>query len=171
MDKNVPFRWSVTFPWDVDKNILEIPCDGTSIVIEQIDLDFAQAIAEGMEGNLFKMRTRYVRPDAAPKVTHSARGAVMTLRKDPMYDDKGEIQWDVLEWLVNEQRLEISWGGAVIAIERIDLDFARAIADVMKTGLPEVEVYPPRDVGPHMTHGPRKVVITLRKYPLHPNNR
>ena len=58
IDKNVSFRWSETFQWDVDKKSLEIPCDGTSIVIERIDLDFAQAIAEGMEASLFNMRTR-----------------------------------------------------------------------------------------------------------------
>ena len=104
-------------------------------------------------------------------MTHTARGAVMTLRKNPMYEDEGEIQWDVLEWLVNEQRLDISWGGTIIGIEHIDLDFARAISYGLKAGMPEVERYPPDDVGPHVTHGPREVVIKLWKYPLHPNNR
>ena len=41
---------NVSFRWHVDKECLEITTSGgTSIVIEAIDLEFAQAIAESMK--------------------------------------------------------------------------------------------------------------------------
>ena len=166
IDKNVSFRWHL------DKECLEITTSGgTHIVIEQLDLDIAQAIAEAMKTHLFQMRTPYLHPDVAPKATHRTPNAVVTLRKYPRYRDDGEVKRDVfVEWLVIEQRLDISCGGAILAIEHIDLDLAQAIAKAMKTGLPEVERYTADDVAPRITHSSRGVVVTLWTYPQHPDN-
>ena len=62
---------NIFFQWHEDKECLEIQTGGgTSIVMEQIDLAFAQALAESMKANLLQMRTPYVPPDVAPRATH-----------------------------------------------------------------------------------------------------
>lgn len=163
---------NVSFRWHVDKECLEITTSGgTSIVIEAIDLEFAQAIAESMKTNILQMRTSYLHPDVAPKTTYTTPNAVVSLRKYPKYRDDGEIKTAVfVEWLVNEQRFEFSCGGVILAIECIDLDLAQAIAKALKTGLPEVERYTAADVAPRVENLKMGVVIKLWEYPQHPDN-
>ena len=163
---------NVFFKWHVDKECLEISCNGTSIIMYEIGFSFAQAIAEAMNANLLQTRTRYVRPDVEPKSTHFTPGVVVTLRKYPKHKDDGEIDKNVrVEWIVNEQRLEITCGGRIIAMESIDLDLAEAIAAGMKTGLPQVERYIAFDVAPRITHNSPGAVVELWMYPKHPDNR
>ena len=164
---------NVSFRWHVDKECLEITTSGgTSIVIEAIDLEFAQAIAESMKTNIFQMRTPYLHLDVAPKTTYTTPNAVVSLRKYPNYRDDGEIKTAVfVEWLVNEQRFELSCGGVILAIECIDFDLAQAIAKALKTALPEVERYIAADVAPRVENLKIGVVIKLWEYPQHPDNR
>lgn len=134
-------------------------------------MDFAQALADGMKANLTQTQTRYLNPDVAPKVTRSIPNAVVSLRKYPQYRDDGEIRRKIrVEWIVNEQYLEFSCGGALIAINHIDLDFARAIAKGMRIGLREVERYTSADVAARVTHSKSSVTISLWDYPQRASN-
>ena len=162
---------NVFFQWHADKQCLEIACSRASIVMEQIDLDFAQAIADGMKVNLIQTRTSYQAPDVAPRVTYNTPNAVVTLRKYPKYKDDGEIKRNVyIEWQINGQYLAISCGGTIVAIEFIDLDFAQAIAKGMSEGLREVESYTHPDVAPRVTHSAQGVTIKLWEYPQKSEN-
>ena len=163
---------NVFFKWHEDKECLEISCNGTSIIMYEISFSFAQAIADAMNANLLQMRTRYVRPDVQPSIRHFTPGVEVTLRKYPKYRDDGEIDRNVrVEWLLNEQRLEITCGGRIIAMEGIDLGLAEAIASGLKTGLPQVERYVAIDVEPTIMHTSTGAVIELWMYPQHPDNR
>ena len=186
-DKNKPdtdtdterTRWEKTpepterqiFTWHVDKECLEIGSGGTSIIVET-DFDFAQAIADAMGATLIQTRTRYVRPEVAPKVTHSMRGVAMSVRKDPKYRESHADQQNVtIEW-VKGKRLEISSRiGWLVAIEQIDLDFATEIADGLKAEKRQVERHTAPDVAPVTTDSRYSVNIKLWKYPQHPDNR
>lgn len=156
---------NVFFKWHVEKSCLEIACSRASLVIEQIDLDFAKAIATGMKANLIQMRTPYLHPDDVQRETYQTPGASVTLRKYPKYKEDGEVKRDVyVEWQINGQYLAISCGGHIIAIEFIDLDLAEAVANAMQVGLPEVESYTAADVAPKITHGKLGVTVKLWEY-------
>lgn len=162
---------NVFFQWHIDKECLEISCSRASIVIEHIDLDFAQVLADSMKANLTQTQTRYLNLEVAPKVTRSIPNVVVSLMKYPQYRDGGEIWRKILiEWIVNEQSLEFSCGGALIAINHIDLDFARAIAKGMRIGLREVERYTSADVAARVTHSKSSVTISLWDYPQRASN-
>ena len=159
------------FTWHVDKECLEIGSGGTSIIVET-DFDFAQAIANSMRATLIQTRTRYVRPEVAPKVTHSVRGVAMSVRKDQKYRESNADRQNVtIEW-IKGGRLEISSRiGWLVVIEQIDLDFATEIADRLKAEKRQVERHPATDVTPVTTDSRDSVNIKLWKYPQHPDNR
>lgn len=83
MDSATPI-WT---KWHLDKKCLEIACGGTSLVLERIDFDFAQAIAEAFKTNLIQQRTRYVAPHVAPQETQRKRGSVVKLWKYPAHPE------------------------------------------------------------------------------------
>ena len=75
------------FQWHVDKKCLEISFNGTSIVIEDIDLNFAEAFAKELKATLIQKATPYVAPDVAPQVTQSKKGVTLKVWKYPAHPD------------------------------------------------------------------------------------
>ena len=55
--------------WHEDKRCLEISAGGMSIVIEGIDIDFAEAFANELKMQLLTTREIYLSPDVQPQVT------------------------------------------------------------------------------------------------------
>ena len=95
-------------------------------------------IAKAMHAKLKKKRKRYVAPGETATITHKKRGAVVAILKYLGYSGKVDRTVSV-QWQVNGQYLEISCSGTTIVIADIDIDFAEAIANVMRIGLPHVE--------------------------------
>lgn len=78
---------TVFVSWHIDKKCLEIACGGTSLVLERIDLDFAQAIAKALKTDLIQTSMHYVDPNVAPQEMRRKRGAVIKLWKYPAHPD------------------------------------------------------------------------------------
>ncbi|MCY4552995.1 MAG: hypothetical protein OXC79_04930 [Candidatus Poribacteria bacterium] len=158
IDKNVSFHWRL------DEDCLEIHCSRWNIAIDQISVDFAEAIVTTLHSNMLPLRHLYTAPDAAPVTIHERHGVGISIRKYPKYS--GEIKKDIhLRWQENGQFLEISCSGTDICIELIDPDFAEQIAYAMRTGLPHVESYSAPGVGPEIVRHTSNARIRLWNYP------
>ena len=75
------------FQWHADKKCLELSCNGTSIIIEGIDLDFAESFANHLGATLLHTRTPYLHPDVQPVVTLDKSSVVLKLWKYPAHPD------------------------------------------------------------------------------------
>lgn len=73
--------------WHVDKQCLVISLGGTSIVMEGVDLEFAEAFANGLDLSLIQMATPYVAPDVAPRTVLQKRDVIVKLWKYPQHPD------------------------------------------------------------------------------------
>ena len=155
---------NVSFHWRLDEECLEIYCSRWNIAIDQIDLEFAEAIVEALHTNLLQLRHLFTAPDAAPITIEERRGVVLSIAKYPRYS--GEVSKDVhLQWEVNGQYLKISCSGTEIHIGLIDPDFAEKMAHAMREGLPHVESYSAPGVGPEITRRTHNARIRLWNYP------
>ena len=158
IDKNVSFHWHL------DKDCLEIHCSRWNIAIDQISVDFAEAIVTALHSKMLSLRHLYTAPDVAPVTIHERRGVGISIRKYPKYS--GEITKDLsLRWEENGQFLEISCSGTVIYIELIDPDFAEQMGYAMRTGVPHVESYSAPGVGPEIVRRTSNARIRLWDYP------
>jgi hypothetical protein len=72
--------------WHDDKRCLEISAGGMSIVIEGIDIDFAEAFANELKMQLLTTREIYSRPDVQPQVMLE-RDVILKLWKYPAHPD------------------------------------------------------------------------------------
>lgn len=75
--------YNTSLQWHVDKQCLEISWGrGKSIVIEGVNLDFAEAFANELGLHLFQMATRYQHPDVKPQVMQIEPGVMIKLVKE-----------------------------------------------------------------------------------------
>ena len=74
--------------WNADERSLIISHEGCEIVIEGIDLDFAEAFAEDLNLPLIQKRAVYMHPDVKPQVKQCKRGVVLKLLKYPKYKQR-----------------------------------------------------------------------------------
>lgn len=73
--------------WHEDKQCLEITLEGWSLVIEGINLEFAQTLADNLGLHLIQKRSIYTAPDVAPQVTQSQRNVSIEVWKYPKHPD------------------------------------------------------------------------------------
>ena len=72
--------------WHDDKRCLEISAGGMSIVIEGIDIDFAEAFANELKMQMLTTREIYLPPDVQPQVTLK-RDVILKVWKYPAHPD------------------------------------------------------------------------------------
>lgn len=72
--------------WHEDKRCLEISAGGMSIVIEGIDIDFAEAFANELKMQVLTTREIYLSPDVQPQVTLK-RNVTLKVWKYPAHPD------------------------------------------------------------------------------------
>ena len=72
--------------WHEDKRCLEISAGGMSIVIEGIDIDFAEALANQLKMQVITTRELYLAADVQPKVTLK-REVILKVWKYPAHPD------------------------------------------------------------------------------------
>ena len=82
--KNIQMNdYNTSLNWHIDKQCLEISWGrGKSIVVQGINLDFAEAFANELGLHLIQMATRYQHPDVKPQVMQIERGVKIKLVKD-----------------------------------------------------------------------------------------
>ena len=155
---------NVSFHWRLDEKCLEIYCSRWNIAIDQISLEFAEAIVEALHTDLLQLRHIFTAPDAAPVTIHERRGVALSIAEYPRYN--GEVDKEIrVCWQVNGQYFKISCSGAEIHIGLIDPDFAEKMAYAMRAGLPHIESDFAPHLAPQITHQTANARIRLWDYP------